>query len=78
MLAREKIDFAFVPLDPRQEEQYDWGIKYLLETISVPHVIPMHFWKQPEVIERLLSEPYMRFHAKRICPITQRGQSVTF
>lgn len=43
LLADERIDLAFVPLDPRQERQYDWGIKYLLERNDVPYVVPMHF-----------------------------------
>ena len=78
LLAGEKIDLAFVPLDPRQERQYDWGIKYLLERNDVPYVVPMHFWNQPDVIDRLLVEPYMSCHANRICPLRHRGEYLEF
>lgn len=78
LLAGERIDLAFVPLDPRQERQYDWGIKYLLERNDVPYVVPMHFWNQPDVIDRLLVEPYMSCHANRICPLRHRGEYLEF
>ena len=78
LLAGERIDLAFVPLDPRQERQYDWGVKYLLERNNVPYVVPMHFWNQPDVIDRLLVEPYMSCHANRICPLRHRGQYLEF
>lgn len=78
LLAGERIDLAFVPLDPRQERQYDWGVKYLLERNNVPYVVPMHFWNQPDVIDRLLVEPYMSCHANRICPLRHRGEYLEF
>lgn len=78
LLAGERIDLAFVPLDPRQERQYDWGVKYLIERNNVPYVVPMHFWNQPDVIDRLLAEPYMSCHANRICPLRHRGQYLEF
>ena len=78
LLADERIDLAFVPLDPRQERQYDWGVKYLLERSNVPYVVPMHFWNQPDVIDRLLVEPYMSCHANRICPLRHRGEYLEF
>jgi len=45
-----KIDVAFVPLDPRQEDWYDRGLLSLLEKTEVSHVFPMHFWTQPQII----------------------------
>jgi L-ascorbate metabolism protein UlaG (beta-lactamase superfamily) len=51
-----KIDIAFVPLDPRQEENYSLGLEYLLNTANVKYVFPMHFWKNPSVIEKFKSE----------------------
>lgn len=38
------IDVAFVPLDPRQEENYLLGLDYLLRHVQVDKAIPMHFW----------------------------------
>ena len=51
-----KIDVAFIPLDVRQKKDYDRGILYFLENTETKKVIPMHFWKQPEIIEYFLKE----------------------
>ena len=50
------IDIACVPLDPRQETFYDRGMLGFLKKIPVFDVYPMHFWEQPEVIDRFLRE----------------------
>ena len=55
-LKGESIDIACVPLDPRQEEFYDRGMVGFLKEISVSEVWPMHFWEQPEVIDRFLKD----------------------
>jgi hypothetical protein len=46
-----EIDYAFVPLDPRQEKFYDLGLDYLLHTAKVKYVFPMHFWEKAEIIK---------------------------
>lgn len=51
-----RIDVAFLPLDPRQEEYYGKGMEYFLQNIPVRHVYPMHYWEHPEVIERFCRE----------------------
>lgn len=76
LLSKETIDLAFVPLDPRQEQQYDWGMKYFLTHVQARHVVPMHFWGHPEVIDRLNAEPYIRDYISQICPLRKRGQYV--
>ena len=62
----------------KQIDLLAWGVKYLLERNNVPYVVPMHFWNQPDVIDRLLVEPYMSCHANRICPLRHRGQYLEF
>ena len=61
-LAGEKIDLAFVVLDPRQEEQFYWGFDWYMWHTDTKIVFPMHMWKQYEVQDRLIgmevSEPY--------------------
>ena len=58
----EVIDVAFLPLDPRQEEQYAWGFDYFMRHTRTGCAFPMHFWGQYEICDRLrndaLSEPY--------------------
>ena len=55
-LGQRTLDAAFVVLDPRQEEDYDRGMCYFLEHISAKEVYPMHYWEQPEIIDRFLKE----------------------
>ena len=51
-----KIDIAFVPLDPRQEEHYADGMIYFLENVECEAVFPMHYWDEPKVIDRFIAE----------------------
>jgi len=39
----EKIDIAFIPVDPRLEEFYHLAGKYFIETIHPKILVPMHF-----------------------------------
>lgn len=52
----QAIDVAFIVLDPRQEKDYDKGLCYFLEHISVKQVYPMHYWGMPSIIEKFLKE----------------------
>lgn len=55
-LKGQKIDVAFLTLDPRQEDFYANGILYFLKKVSVEKVYPMHYWNRPRVIDRFLKE----------------------
>lgn len=55
-LAGKSVDVAFLPLDPRQEEYYAEGMRYFLEKVKVKAVFPMHYWGEPEVIQKFLLE----------------------
>lgn len=46
------IDIAFVVLDPRQEEQFHFGMQAFLEGVQVEKVFPMHFWGDYGVVKR--------------------------
>ena len=65
---------AFVVLDPRQEQDYDRGLLYFLQHISCDCVYPMHYWEQPQVIDRFLREHPQ--YQNRIMP-TERAHSDT-
>ena len=73
-LTGEKIDLAFVVLDPRQEEQFYWGFDWYMRHTDTKIVFPMHMWKQYEVQDRLIgmevSEPYR----EKIMRIWEMGQ----
>lgn len=51
-----KIDIAFVPLDPRQEEAYYMGMDYFIKNVGANEIYPMHFWGKPEIIDRYKNE----------------------
>lgn len=42
LLKGKKIDLAFLLLDPRQEDQYCWGMNYFIENLHPTAVFPMH------------------------------------
>lgn len=55
-LAGQKLDVAFLPLDPRLGRGYGYGMRFFLETVPVKHVFPMHFWEDYGVAERFVAE----------------------
>ena len=52
-LEGRKIDAAFVPVDPRLEDAYFWGIDYFMRKTDTKVVFPMHFWEKYDTIDRL-------------------------
>lgn len=68
------FDVAFVPLDPRLGNSYDWGINEFLEKTDCPMVFPMHLWGQYDTVSRYLQEPKNRKYAHRIAAVKRGGQ----
>lgn len=50
------LDAAFFPLDPRLDSAYAQGISYFLQQVNVKRIYPMHYWEQPEIIDRFRNE----------------------
>ena len=48
------LDVAFVPLDPRLQDAYCYGMDLFLSCIPVKAVYPMHMWEEYSVIDRYL------------------------
>ena len=46
------IDVAFVPADPRQGEQYYWGLDWFMKHTDTANVFPMHNGQEHEVYEK--------------------------
>ena len=76
LLSDRRIDLAFVPVDPRLEEQYAWGINHLMHTIDVRHVVPMHFGNDAFIVDRLLHDDTSRGYREKIIKLVKRGDSV--
>lgn len=55
-LKGRRIDLAFTPLDPRQEQDYALGMNYFLQNAEVRHVFPMHFWNDFSIMEKYQRE----------------------
>lgn len=69
-LKNKKIDIAFIPLDPRQEEYEFSGIEELLEKVKVKTIFPMHFWNDYSIIER-----YNASHEHKVMDVNRKGQT---
>ncbi len=76
-LKTDKVTVAFLPLDPRQEEEAFEGICEFLEKISVEKVFPMHLWENYGLIEQCIQVVTSRLSKKeadKIIRITRIGQ----
>lgn len=49
------LDIAFVPLDPRLQSAYCYGMDAFLSVVPVKEVYPMHMWEDYGVIDRYLA-----------------------
>lgn len=74
-LRQEKIDAAFVPVDPRLGEQYCWGLDCFMKRTDTKHVFPMHFWDNYEIFDRLTLEDCTNGYRDRIMRIEREGQT---
>ncbi len=74
LLSGKKIDAAFVPLDPRQEADFDLGMKYFMEEADAKAVFPMHMWEDYSVVPLFKSTPGYEEYAKRVMDVSAPGQ----
>ena len=68
------FDVAFVPLDPRLEAAYDWGLKEFLANADADIVFPMHMWEKYRVISSFKTSPAGMGYAERIMEVKEPGQ----
>ena len=71
----EHIDLAFVPLDPRLEEAYGWGLDYFMRHTETIRLFPMHLWGGYKTIPRFIADPLSEDYRDRIVKIERRQQS---
>lgn len=72
-----ELDAAFVPLDPRQEADFDLGMRYFFETVGpehVKHVFPMHMWGDHSVVSLFKSDPNYKKYAPLLMDVSRPGQ----
>lgn len=73
-----ELDAAFVPLDPRQEADFDLGMRYFFEAVGpehVKHVFPMHMWGDHSVVSLFKSDPNYKPYAPLLMDVREPGQS---
>lgn len=73
-LKSEKIDIAFFPVDPRQEEYYYLGGEYFINNVKPKFFIPMHFGNNPEIIHEFST--HIQNYNTKIIEIDKRGFNV--
>lgn len=73
-IAGQHFDLAFVPLDPRLEESFSWGMDYFLEKTDSIRVFPMHMWGEYETAVRYKSTSAGKKYAGRVTEIDREGQ----
>lgn len=69
-----KVDLAFLPLDPRQEEYYWQGMDAYMRQWDIRRVLPMHFWEKYSFIEKMKHRPEAAGYADKIISIERMGQ----
>ena len=70
----EKIDVAFVPLDPRQGKDFFRGMDDFMKTVGARHVFPMHCWGNFSVISRLKEMEESTDYRERVADVEKDGQ----
>ena len=68
------IDIAFVPLDPRQENQYACVMYYVMKHTHTKYVFPMHMWGHYEVYEKLMNNPQAESYKEHVMHVKVPGQ----
>jgi len=74
-LEGRNIDVAFIPLDPRLEDHFWWGLDYFMKATRTNITFPMHFWLDYTVIQKLKSKDQAKDYADRIMDINEEGQT---
>lgn len=74
LLEGKDIDLAFVPLDPRQEADFDLGMRYFFEAAGAKHVFPMHMWGDYTVVPLFKATPTYKEYAEHVMDVKGPGQ----
>ena len=68
------LDAAFLPLDPRLEDNFWMGFDALMRSAHVKMAFPMHMWEKYEYIDKLRQLQIAAPYRDRIAEITAPGQ----
>jgi L-ascorbate metabolism protein UlaG (beta-lactamase superfamily) len=74
----KKINYAFYPVDLRQAEDYDIGIRYFLENTQTEKVFPMHYFGDYLATDMIFKNDSLSKYYGRILKIEHENQSFNF
>ncbi len=75
-LVGEKIDIAFVPVDPRLEENYYLAGEYFIEQIKPSLFVPIHFAYNYAITEKFAER--IKSLDTEVAIIRERGQKIVY
>ena len=73
-MAGRTADVAFVPVDPRLEMWFYLGADDFMQQVDARYLLPMHFWGDFSVCEKLIQHPCSASYRSRIVTIEEKGQ----
>jgi len=68
----EKIDIAFVPVDPRLKSAASLAVRHFIEKVDVKTIFPIHFGESFIILNEILEN---EIKDERVKPITKRNES---
>ena len=68
------IDIGFVPVDTRLEENYILAIDYLMRSVDIKHIFPMHFWEDYRIFDFMNDDERTEEYRDRIVRLERPGQ----
>lgn len=69
------IDMAFIPLDPRQGEQYYLGFDYFMRNTNTTIAFPMHLWDDYSLINKFKKSDYAKSYEDKIIEINHSNEA---
>ncbi len=77
-LKDEQIDLAFLPVDPRQEQNGTLGADHVLRNLNIKHAFPMHFWGDPDYVRRFAASLEAEAYREKLVLLLDEGKSTEF
>lgn len=73
-LKGKNIDIAFLPLDPRQGDQYYLGFDYFMKNTNTKLAFPMHLWKTYSLIKIFKNSNHASHYKDKIVEVSYEGE----
>ena len=70
----KNVDIAFLPLDPRQGEQYYLGFDYFMRNTNTKIAFPMHLWRKYSLIKVFKDSSYVSNYKDKIVEVHHENE----